>query len=193
MNLTDEEINNLACAYSSASPQEKNNIIKKLSFLIEIRLVRYFRFPNVQDLRQEGLEGLLFALRSYKAGKSDFAYWANQYIKTKITRSARQHASFKIPLKEKIKPIKAAFPTLKTNVTPESTSMHKDQLNKIFVSLNTCDKQEQEIFKNFIGLPESDLDNQALQVKYNLTSNQLRCAIRSIRKHIRKTFPELME
>lgn len=72
---------------------------KELDYLVEARTRRYKSFSNYDDLRQDGRLALYLALQSYEPEKGDFYWWANKYIKTKISREANRHSTIKIPLK----------------------------------------------------------------------------------------------
>lgn len=72
---------------------------KELEYLVEARTRRYKGFSNYDDLRQDGRIALYRALQTYKPEKGDFFWWANKYIKTKISREANRHSTIKVPLK----------------------------------------------------------------------------------------------
>ena len=72
---------------------------KELDYLVEARTRRYRSFANYDDLYQDGRLALYMALQSYEPEKGDFYWWANKYIKTKISREANRHSTIKIPLK----------------------------------------------------------------------------------------------
>lgn len=72
---------------------------KELDYLVEARTRKYRRFSNYDDLCQDGRLALYLALQSYEPEKGDFYWWANQYIKTKVSREANRHSTIKIPLK----------------------------------------------------------------------------------------------
>ncbi len=71
----------------------------KLDYLVEIRTRKYKGFSNYDDLRQDGRLALMMALKSFDPSKGNFFCWANQYIKTKISREANRHSTLKIPIK----------------------------------------------------------------------------------------------
>lgn len=71
----------------------------ELDYLVEARTRKYKGFSNYDDLRQDGRLALYLALQSYEPEKGDFFWWANKYIKTKISREANRHSTIKIPLK----------------------------------------------------------------------------------------------
>lgn len=72
---------------------------KKFDFLVERKTRKYRSFANYEDLKQDGRVALMNAFESFKPGKGDFIYWANQYIKTKVSREANRHSTIKIPIK----------------------------------------------------------------------------------------------
>lgn len=71
----------------------------ELDYLVEARTRKYKAFSNYDDLRQDGRLALYLALQSYEPEKGNFFWWANKYIKTKISREANRHSTIKIPLK----------------------------------------------------------------------------------------------
>lgn len=73
---------------------------KELEYLVESRTRRYKGFANYEDLCQDGRIALFLALQSYEPEKGDFFWWANKYIKTKISREANRHSTIKIPIKQ---------------------------------------------------------------------------------------------
>lgn len=73
---------------------------KELEYLVDARTRKYRGFANYDDLRQDGRMALYRALQTYKPEKGDFFWWANKYIKTKISREANRHSTIKVPLKQ---------------------------------------------------------------------------------------------
>jgi len=73
---------------------------KELEYLVDARTRKYRGFANYDDLRQDGRLALYRALQTYKPEKGDFFWWANKYIKTKISREANRHSTIKVPLKQ---------------------------------------------------------------------------------------------
>ena len=73
---------------------------KELEYLIDASTKRYRGFSNYEDLKQDGRIALYRALQTYKPEKGDFYWWANKYIKTKISREANRHSTIKVPLKQ---------------------------------------------------------------------------------------------
>jgi RNA polymerase sigma factor (sigma-70 family) len=73
--------------------------IIELDYLIRTHTRRYKSFSNYDDLCQDGRLALYSALQNYEPEKGDFYWWANKYIKTKISREANRHSTIKIPIK----------------------------------------------------------------------------------------------
>lgn len=73
-------------------------IIEKTTHLVIMRCNKYKMFPNYSDLLQEGYEGLLQGLLTFDNKKGDFCWWANKYIKTRITRLANKHSTIHVPM-----------------------------------------------------------------------------------------------
>lgn len=119
--LKDEEINALVKEYRQFKRQAKkhpeleqdfqdfkNHFIQKLIFLVEYRAKRYEKFGNYQDLQQEGVEALFMALNTFQSSKGNFSWWADKYIKTRLSRVASHHSTIRIPIAHgrKLKPNK---------------------------------------------------------------------------------------
>lgn len=107
---------------------------KELDYLVEGRARRYRGFSNYDDLCQDGRLALYLALQSYEPEKGDFYWWANKYIKTKISREANRHSTIKIPLKhtKTVLPYKVSqLPVIVDGNPSACESMEKDQTSSI--------------------------------------------------------------
>lgn len=84
--------------------KEYDNFLQKLvlkySYIVHIHSKRYRRFPNYQDLVQEGYIGLVLAFNNFDVTRSkNFYRIANWYVKTRIKRVANKHEVLNIPMK----------------------------------------------------------------------------------------------
>ena len=76
-----------------------NNAINKFSYIVNIHSKRYKKFPNYQDLVQEGYIGLILAFNNFDVSRSkNFYKIANWYVKTRIKRAANKHEVFHVPM-----------------------------------------------------------------------------------------------
>ncbi len=89
---------------------KQENIIKNLKCLVNLRSYRYKKFSNFLDLEQEGMEALIMALNTFKPNKSSFTWWADKYIKTRLSRAANAHSTVRVPIKhaKEMKPLKSS-------------------------------------------------------------------------------------
>jgi len=110
---------------------------KKLDYLVEARARKYRAFSNYDDLCQDGRLALFRALQTYSPEKGDFFWWANKYIKTKISREANRHSTIKIPLKhtKHIQPYKVSqLPIIVDNEPDAFENITKDETNTLIRS-----------------------------------------------------------
>ncbi len=86
---------------------------RDFDYLVQMRARKYRRFSNHEDLVQDGRIALLLALESFDPNKGNFFWWADQYIKTKLSREANKHSVLRIPIKtaRTIQPQKLDWPT----------------------------------------------------------------------------------
>ena len=70
----------------------RDRIVEDLSFLVYRNTSRYKRFPNYEDLNQEGFIGLIKAVNRFEYTRfPNFFVFANQWIINSIKRSAKKH------------------------------------------------------------------------------------------------------
>ena len=78
----------------------KNICAQKFDYIVKNKVKRYRSFSNYEDLLQDGRMALMLALDSYKLNHGSWFWWANQYVKTKVSREANKHSTIKIPIKQ---------------------------------------------------------------------------------------------
>jgi RNA polymerase sigma factor (sigma-70 family) len=126
-------------------------VAKELDFLVEARAKRYKNFSNYDDLCQDGRLALFLALQSYEPEKGDFFWWANKYIKTKISREANRHSTIKIPLKHAklVQPYKVSqLPTIIDNALDPSEKLNQTQVQEIVKNAVSKLPQDQQQIVN---------------------------------------------
>lgn len=172
----------------------ENQIIEKLKFLVLNRVSRYKSFSNYEDLKQEGLEALLMALRTFN-GRAPFTWWADQYIALKVSRSANNHSVFKIPIKETRvnKPIKVdKFPIIEDlNINLDRNIKQKnitEALSNYFQHLTTDEKNVLNLFYGLNGIKQytiKQIGDEMLLTKSQTTRvlKQARKKIKELAKH----------
>lgn len=127
----------------------KNYLADKLSHLVMMKANKYKQFPNYPDLVQDGFEALFLALRTYQPKKGDFTWWANKYIKTRISRAANNHSAVKIPLKKakEMRPHKVKKIPLLIDGTDSSFDIFEMKENNIILkeSIEKLSDKEKEV------------------------------------------------
>jgi RNA polymerase sigma factor (sigma-70 family) len=78
----------------------KNICAEKFDYIVKNKVRKYRSFSNYDDLLQDGRLALMLALNSYKLNVGSWFWWANQYVKTKVSREANRHSTIKIPIKQ---------------------------------------------------------------------------------------------
>jgi len=122
----------------------QKSCIKKLEYLVFMKTYKYKSFPNYFDLRQEAFEALLLAFNTYDPNKGSFTWWANQYIKTRVSRAANAHSTIRFPLHK----TKEMTP-YKTNKMPIMVDKRPDPLQ-----LAESSEDSQNIQEAIKSLPE---------------------------------------
>ena len=79
--------------------QHEELCINKFKYIVMMRVSRYKTFINYEDLRQQGFEALVRAMKTFKLNKGSFFAWSHQYIKTSIARHANMHTTIRYPLR----------------------------------------------------------------------------------------------
>lgn len=113
----------------------------ELDYLIKARTRRYKGFSNYDDLCQDGRLALYNALQSYEPEKGDFYWWANKYIKTKISREANRHSTIKIPLKhtKQVTPYKVSqLPIIIDNSPDAIENISKNEIETMVRKMVNC-------------------------------------------------------
>jgi len=78
----------------------KQTCAEKFDYIVKNKVRKYRNFSNYDDLLQDGRLALMLALDSYKLNQGSWFWWANQYVKTKVSREANRHSTIKIPIKQ---------------------------------------------------------------------------------------------
>jgi len=96
----------------------QNICIQKFKYLVVYRTIKYKKFSNHQDLEQDGFEAMINAFRTFDPDKGSFSWWADKYIKTKVSRTANAHSTIKFPMKaaKEVKPYKIS--TMPVQIEP---------------------------------------------------------------------------
>lgn len=128
--------------------------IELFKFLVLSRARKYRQFPNYEDLTQDGFEALLAALNTYDPDKGSFYWWADHYIKTKISRSANAHSTIRVPLKKAKKEIpfkETELPILISTNNPQDNAEDTEIKQKILKAVDSLPEINKKIVNFSFG------------------------------------------
>lgn len=163
--------------------------VNKFDYLIISKLRRYKQFPNYEDLHQDARIALIFALNSYKPGSSNFFWWANQYIKTKISREANRHSTIKIPMKKarELKPYKVSELPLQIDESPDVIEIieSKQIKNKVKKAISLLPEDQRNIIeRNGIKLHSISKISKDLQISRGICIKLLNQAKQNLKENL---------
>lgn len=126
--------------------------MEKFRYLVNIRVSKYRKFSNFQDLEQDGYEALILALKTYDPSKGSFTWWADKYISTRISRAANTHSTIRFPLKKakELKPFKISTIPIIIDIQPNA--LENIQISEIIEHISKAIKELPEGHQKLISL-----------------------------------------
>ncbi|KKN00416.1 hypothetical protein LCGC14_1138040 [marine sediment metagenome] len=134
-----------------------NKIIKGLSFLVYSNAKSYRKFPNYEDLVQEGFIGLIRAVKRFDRNLfPNFFVYSERWIRHSIKRSASRFDVVYCPNKNRVVYAEPADVGAEeeTNETPEDVLFVKETCQRVEEILNDFPDRDCEIIKRIFGLGE---------------------------------------
>lgn len=136
-----------------------DKIVEKLSFLVYSNCKMYRKFPNYEDLVQEGFIGLLRAVRKFNRNLfPNFFVYSERWIRHSVKRAASRFDIVYNPSKTRVvyaEPAEIGREE-EADVTPEKTFFDKEKSSKIEEVLGDFPIRDREIVKRIFGLGEFD-------------------------------------
>lgn len=154
----------------------QNQIIKDMSFLVYDQAKAYRKFPNYQDLVQEGLIGLLKAVRKFNPSLfPNFFVYSERWIRHSIKRAASRFDVVYCPDKKRV--VYAGLAESVDSIAldnPEEEYINKELIQKVRDALNEFSDRDREIVEKVFGLDSSPSPLRKIGSKYNLTHERVR-------------------
>ncbi len=158
----------------------QNKCIDAIKPLILSRVGKYRKFSNYEDLKQDGFEAVLLALETYDPDKGSFFWWADHYIKTRISRAANLHSAIRVPLKK----AKDRMPHKETNMpilvnfsfNPYKKTEEREDTVDIAEAIKFLPIQHKQLVELTFGFNDTDEQN-----------------IQSIMKIMKITYPQYIK
>lgn len=164
----------------------ENKMIKKLSYLVLNKTRSYKKFPNYEDLNQDGLEALVMGLKSFNKSKGSIFWWLHKYIDTRIHRSANAYSTVRIPLvvaktnPPKIDQISPSMESKKDN--QESSFIKNENKAKLKSYLKKLNNEDKSLFEDLIGLDKDSISIEEYSKRTGLNKNKINFRLRKIIK-----------
>jgi RNA polymerase sigma factor (sigma-70 family) len=134
----------------------RKKCVDTFDFLVDKKTWRYRSFANYEDLKQDGRVALMLALKSYDPGKGDFFWWADKYIKTKISREANRHSTIKIPIKhtKRLQPYKVSqLPVIIDSGPGADDNIYTTQVNdRVHAAINKLPDKQRKVIKMYFEM-----------------------------------------
>lgn len=170
--------------------QIHDRLVSDLGFLVYTLARPYTRFPNYEDLVQEGFIGLLKAVRRFEYARfPNFFVYAEQWIRHGVKRAASRFDVVYSPNRERVvyaEPAELGVEELDDS-TPEDTFFLKEKVEQIHKVLDEFPERDREIVKRIFGL--GGYQTQTLRdigPMYNITYERVRQIKNSVISKLRK-------
>ena len=180
-----EDIDNIKADKTLSEEQKEKSIcalhtkiIEGLSFLVYSNAKNYRKFPNYEDLVQEGYIGLLRAVRKFNHKLfPNFFVYSERWIKHSIRRSASRFDVVYCPSRKRVVYSEPTEADVGEELVdgPEEEFFIKEKAQKVKEILSEFSERDREIVEKIFGL-----DNQSPQTlrnigpTYNLTHERIR-------------------
>jgi RNA polymerase primary sigma factor len=170
--------------------QIHDRLVSDLAFLVYSNARPYTRFPNYEDLVQEGFIGLLKAVRRFEYARfPNFFVYAEQWIRHGVKRAASRFDVVYSPNRERVvyaEPAELGVEELDDS-TPEDSFFFKEKVEQINKVLDEFPERDREIVKRIFGL--GGYQTQTLRdigPLYNITYERVRQIKNSVILKLRK-------
>jgi len=134
--------------------KKRNEIVIKMSFIIESKCRKYKKFSNYEDLKQEGMIGLIKAVNRFDYTRfPNFFVYSDQWIFNHIAQSAKKFDVVYNPLKKKTVYYDMDVPANETvNQCPENSYYKKERNERIEIAINELTDRQKNIINSVYGL-----------------------------------------
>ena len=190
-----EEIKKSEADSSSVNKQIKqihDQIIDKLSFLVYYNAKQYKKFPNYEDLVQEGFVGLIRAVKKFEHWRfPNFFVFADQWIRHSIKRSASRFDVVYNPNRSRVIYSEFKDSEVQTDTGLEDDISKKDIMENVERILGNYSSREREIVQKVFGL--NDCKDQTLREigpQFNLTHERVRQIKNNVIRKLRRNLSE---
>lgn len=132
----------------------QNDMVNKLGFLVYSNAKQYRKFPNYEDLVQEGFVGLIDAVRKFNYHKyPNFFVWAERRTKHRIKRAASRFDVVYSPDKKRVVYAEPSeIEEEEVENTPEQQFFAIEQKMRVESVLGEFSDRDSDIIKRMFGI-----------------------------------------
>jgi len=154
----------------------QNKIVSDLSFLVYFQARPYRKFSNYEDVVQEGLIGLLRAVRKFNINLfPNFFIYSERWIRHSVKRAASKFDVVYCPNKKRVVYTGLAESSEEVCVgSPEEDYAEKEKSQKIREVLNQLPDRDREIVEGIFGFGSTPQVLRKIGPMHNLTHERIR-------------------
>jgi RNA polymerase sigma factor (sigma-70 family) len=166
----------------------QDNIINKLSFLVYNQTRQYKKFPNYDDLVQEGFIGLIKSVRKFKWEMfPNFFVYSNQWIRHYVKRAASKFDVVYNPDRTRVIYSEPDDDEIDKGDTPEEAYFNNERSIRINEILDGFPEREREIVRKIFGLNGQGKQTlREIGPQFNMTYERVRQIKNNVLNKLRK-------
>jgi len=173
----------------------QNEFFAKLRPVVLRWVAKYKKFSNYPDLEQEGFEALLMSIDTYKPDKGHFKYWADWYIKTRVSRAANAHSTIRVPIKKarEVKPYKtSSMPIMEDpGKNPFDELEEQQSCNSLMSAVDALPPEQRDVVTMTYGLGVQPSTAGNVMERLSITRQQYTKLLNQAKSTIKKQLSDL--
>jgi len=157
----------------------EDELIVSLAYLVHSVVYRYKRFDNYEDLYQEGMIGLIKAVKQYNSDTSfHFTRYAMWWIKARVVRSIKKLNLIKVSGDDNVKYF-MQYDIKESDIIeendPEKSAILTEEIENLHSMIDSLPEKHQQVIKMRYGLHNTKEHNlQDLGDKLDMTREGIR-------------------
>ena len=179
--LTEEEIN-------KHTKINHDLIMKKMAFLVYGQSRQYTKFPNYEDIVQEGFIGLLRAIQKFEWNRyPNFFAFSDQWIRNGVKTAASRFDIVYNPNRNRVIYSEPDEKEIDTDNAPDKILFNKERRDYITEILNEFSERDKKIVQKIFGLEGQEAETlRKIGTQFNLTHERIRQIKNSVIDKLRK-------
>jgi len=166
----------------------KREIVRKTTTLVYSNCKMYKRYPNYEDLVQEGFVGLIRAVNMFNPNKfPNFFVYADRWILHYVKRSASRFDIVYNPHRIRVVYSEPDENDFIPEDNPEHQLLIKEEKEILYKEINKLSPKESSIIKKTFGVGEKPKTLRAVALQFNISPERVRQIRNDIVAKLKKT------